>query len=161
MILLKSFLKNIDEWIALVSLAGIILLVGINVILRYIFSKPIAWTEEVTLMLFVWLIFVGMSTAMKNKTHIGVDYFVNKLPRPLKIIADFIRILSIYIVLFYVFIILGVKFMGNVSGKVTPILTISYQYINIAVIVGAVFTIIRFTTQIIIRYKDTQKGIDV
>ncbi|MFP3917133.1 TRAP transporter small permease [Lysinibacillus telephonicus] len=160
MILLKSFLKNIDDWIAVVSLAGIILLTGTNVILRYLFSKPIAWTEEVTLMLFVWLIFVGMSTAMKYNTHIGVDYFVEKLPKPLRIVADFIRILSIYIVLIYVFIILGVKFIGNVSGKVTPILTINYQYINIAVIVGAVFTIIRFTSQVITSYKETQKGID-
>lgn len=158
--LLKSFLKNIDDWIAVVSLASIILLVGANVILRYVFSKPIAWTEEVTLILFVWLIFVGMSTAMKNKTHIGVDYFVNKLPKPLKMVAEYIRILAIYIVLIYVFIILGVKFIGNVSGKVTPILTISYQFVNIAVIVGAVLTIIHFTSQIIKGYKDTQKGFD-
>lgn len=160
MILLKSFLKNIDDWIAVVSLAGIILLTGVNVILRYFFSNPIPWTEEVTLMLFVWLIFVGMSTAMKYKTHIGVDYFVEKLPKSLKMVADFIRILSIYTVLIYVFIILGAKFIGNVSGKATPILAISYQYINIAVIVGAVFTIVRFTAQIITSYKDTQKGID-
>lgn len=158
--LLKSFLKNIDDWIAVVSLASIILLVGANVILRYVFSKPIAWTEEVTLILFVWLIFVGMSTAMKNKTHIGVDYFVNKLPKPLKMVAEYIRILAIYIVLIYVFIILGVKFIGNVSGKVTPILTISYQFVNIAVIVGAVLTIIHFTSQIVKGYKDTQKGFD-
>lgn len=157
---LKGFLKNIDDWIAVISLACIILLTGANVILRYVFSKPIPWTEEVTLMLFVWLIFVGMSTAMKYNTHIGVDYFVGKLPKSLRLVADFVRILAIYIVLIYVFIVLGVKFIGNVSGKVTPILAISYQFIDIAVIVGAVFTIIRFTIQLLTNYKETQKGID-
>lgn len=145
MALLKKVMRNIDDHITIICLAGIILLTGANVILRYFFSKPIPWTEEITLFLFVWLIFIGMATAMKKDTHIGVDFIVEKLSPNLRKMADIFRMAVMYIVIVYLLIYLAVIFMSNVTGKVTPILGISYQYINISVIIGAVLTFFHFT----------------
>ena len=153
----KNFLKNIDSHVAVIALSGIILLTGTNVIFRYVFSKPIPWTEEVTLLLFVWLIFLGMATAMKSDTHIGVDYFVEKLSGKARIVAELFRIIVMYIGIVYVLIFLAIIFMSNVTGKVTPILGISYQVINISVVIGAVLTFIHFTIRNMTLFKEWRK----
>ncbi|MBU7592656.1 TRAP transporter small permease [Metabacillus halosaccharovorans] len=153
--MIKKIFDPIDDIIATLALAVIISLTVINVFLRFVLNSPVAWAEEVSVGLFIWLVFVGMSSAMKRDKHIGVDYFVNKMPRPLKITAIIIRALAIYTALFYVLIYLGSSLTAQAQSKVTPILAISYQYIDIAVPIGAFLTAIHFT-RLLIRSLKTE-----
>ncbi|OAS86005.1 MULTISPECIES: TRAP transporter small permease [Metabacillus] len=147
--MIKKIFDPIDDIIATLALAVIISLTVINVFLRFVLNSPVAWAEEISVGLFIWLVFVGMSSAMKRDNHIGVDYFVNKMPRPLKISAIIIRALAIYAALIYVLIYLGSSLTAQAHSKVTPILAISYQYIDIAVPIGGVLTAIHFTRLLI------------
>lgn len=148
-IMFKKIFDPIDDIISTLALAVIIVLTVMNVFFRFVLNSPIAWAEEISVGLFIWLVFVGMSSAMKRENHIGVDYFVNKMPRPLKITAIIIRALAIYSALFYVLIYLGSTLTAQAQSKVTPILAISYQYIDIAVPIGGVLTAIHFTRLLI------------
>ncbi|WP_241655904.1 TRAP transporter small permease [Halobacillus litoralis] len=151
--MVKSGLNAIDDVMASLALVGVILLTGINVLLRYIFNAPIAWTMEVALGLFIWFVFIGISSSMKRNGHIGVDFFVKKLPRPLWILSEIIRAAAIYFVLIYVFIYLGSKFTMMATGKLTPILGLSYQLIDIAVPIGGAITAIHFTRNFILSLR--------
>ncbi|MET3504716.1 TRAP transporter small permease [Halalkalibacter oceani] len=144
-----KWLKWLDDGIATFALSAIILLTGTHVFSRYVLNHPLPWVEEVTIGLFVWFVYIGISSAMKRNSHVGVDYFVNKMPRPLRIISLFIRAAAIYYVLFYIFIYLGMDFTMQASSKLTPILGISYQAINIAVPIAGLFTSIYFTRSFI------------
>lgn len=53
-------------------------------ILVQIFSRafmkvPFSWTEELSRITFMWFCFLGSGFAMKQKAHLGIDFFVNKL----------------------------------------------------------------------------------
>jgi C4-dicarboxylate transporter DctQ subunit len=61
---------------ALAIAAGLLF---VNVVLRYWFSSPINWAEELTLYLMVWIVFVGGSVAVRTRGHIAIDL----LPRVL------------------------------------------------------------------------------
>src|SRR5690625_4072010 len=122
---IKRWLASIDDVIGTIALIGVIVLTGFNVFFRYALSHPIPWVEEIAIGLFVWLVFIGISSTMKRNGHIGVDYFVKKMPKPLRIVSIIIRALAIYYVLFYVFIYLGYSFASQSANKVTPILKIS------------------------------------
>jgi len=143
--MIKSGLSAVDDVVSTIALVGVILLTGLNVILRYVFSLPLAWTTEVALGLFIWFVFIGISSTMKREGHVGVDFFVKKLPKPLWILSEIIRIAAIYFVLIYVFIYLGLQLTTMATGKLTPILNISYKFINIAVPIGGALTAIHFT----------------
>lgn len=147
--MIKKIFDPIDDIISTLALTVIITLTVTNVFLRFVLNSPVAWAEEISVGLFIWLVFVGMSSAMKRDNHIGIDYFVNKMPRPLKIAAIIIRALAIYSALFYVLIYLGSSLTAQAQSKVTPILTISYQYIDIAVPIGGLLTVIHFTRLLI------------
>lgn len=86
-----------------VCLAAMAILVFFNVVLRYAFHSGIAWSEEMSRILFVWLTFLGAIGALKDNQHLGVDMFVRKLPLPAKRIIFFIGNLIILYVLWLVF----------------------------------------------------------
>ncbi|RKL66512.1 C4-dicarboxylate ABC transporter permease [Salipaludibacillus neizhouensis] len=141
--MIKKWFNAIDDGASTFALFGIIILTGINVFSRYVLNNSLPWIEEIAIGLFVWFVFVGMSSAMKEDKHIGVDFFVKKMPRQIRIIGFIIRAVAIYYVLFYVFIYLGYDLMK--TSKITPILGISYKIINLAVPIGGLLTVIHFT----------------
>lgn len=61
-------------------LAGMVVLVFGNVVLRYGFNSGITVSEELSRWLFVWLTFVGAGLALRDHAHLGMDTVVSKLP---------------------------------------------------------------------------------
>jgi len=61
-------------------LAAMALLVFGNVVLRYGFDSGIAVSEELSRLLFVWLIFLGAILASRQHAHIGFDTLLKSLP---------------------------------------------------------------------------------
>jgi len=61
-------------------LAGMVVLVFGNVVLRYGLNSGITSSEEVSRWLFVWLVFLGAILAVRDRQHLGVEVLVRRLP---------------------------------------------------------------------------------
>ncbi len=61
-------------------LAGMVVLVFGNVVLRYGFNTGITVSEELSRWLFVYLTFLGAIVALRDHGHLGVDMLVKRLP---------------------------------------------------------------------------------
>ncbi|OJF95081.1 TRAP transporter small permease [Pararhizobium antarcticum] len=62
-------------------LAGMVVLVFGNVVLRYAFNQGITASEELSRIFFVWLTFLGAVVAMREHGHLGIDSLVKRLPK--------------------------------------------------------------------------------
>ncbi|WP_372395904.1 TRAP transporter small permease [Azospirillum sp. HJ39] len=62
-------------------LAGMLVLVFGNVVLRYGFNSGITVSEELSRLLFVWMTFMGAVVALHRHGHLGMDSLVAILPR--------------------------------------------------------------------------------
>ena len=51
-----------------------------QVVFRYVFNNSLSWSEELIRFLFVWLTFLGGALAIKDNTHIAVEFFIERLP---------------------------------------------------------------------------------
>lgn len=81
--MLKSLLDKYCRLLsALISLclAGMVVMVFGNVVMRYVFNSGIAVSEELSRWLFLWLIFLGATIAVHQQVHMGTDMVVAKLP---------------------------------------------------------------------------------
>src|SRR5699024_9931287 len=91
--------KSLDRTIDLISSTLLIatsVLVFTQAILRYFFSYSIYWSEEISLFMIVWFIFVGCSVTAKEGSHISMDILENILPDKGKnVINIIINIISI------------------------------------------------------------------
>lgn len=71
--------KGIEAVMAVFLLAMVVLVFG-NVVLRYGFNSSITFSEEMSRMLFVWLCFMAAVVAMRERSHLGSDMVVSRLP---------------------------------------------------------------------------------
>lgn len=141
---MKKFFYNIDDLVAVLAFVGIITITFLNVLSRYLLNSPILWGEEVSLALYVWVVFIGSSSTMKRDGHIGISYFVDKLPQKIRNIMIALKNIIISVILIYVFIFLGSALTLQASDKVTPILNMSYIWVDIAVVFGGILMLYHF-----------------
>jgi len=73
--------EKAEEVICASLLAVIVSILGVGVIMRFIFFNSFAWQEEVIRFLFVWLNYFGVSLGAKRGTHIRVLAFVSLTPK--------------------------------------------------------------------------------
>jgi len=69
-------------WAILVSCIPLVLLVFIQVWLRYVFHVPMLWVEEVAITPAFWVYMMGAAYAVYERTHIRVDIVEIAIHRP-------------------------------------------------------------------------------
>ena len=98
---LEKILRIATSCLFVVMVASI----AYQIVLRYIFSKANAWSEELARYAFVWLVMLAASLGARCGRHMCIDFIVDKLPIPQKTFITFgTRLLAIFF-----FIILGWK----------------------------------------------------
>lgn len=105
-----------------------------QVIARYVFNSPPAWTEELARFCQVWIILLTSSLCIRKGSHLAVDYLGPSLPRTLR---KALGVLTGILIVGYSFVVTiwGVRLMEVGALQVSPALQI-----NMA-IVYAVFPI--------------------
>lgn len=95
---ISAFLMIGLKAIMATSLALMAILIFSNVVLRYVFHSGITWSEEMSRYLFIWLIFLGAISAMKDNEHLGMDMVIKRLPKWMKKICFVIsNVLILYV----------------------------------------------------------------
>jgi TRAP-type transport system small permease protein len=105
-----------------------------EVVARYLFNHPFFWSEEVTVYAFTWVAFLGSALALRDNRHIGISFFVEKLPRNaqgmLGIVAD-----AIVLAFLGLFLVQSVKFC-RMNHTVTSIsLQIPLSFVSASLVV--------------------------
>lgn len=77
---------------ALITLPAIVALIGLDVTLRYVFSAPLFWAQEVCgLLLFVTVV-LGLSYAWIKKVHVRMEMLYEMASPRLKSVGDILAI---------------------------------------------------------------------
>ena len=133
---MSRFLKHLDDWLASLFMAAIVVITILAVVMRYALNRPLQWVEELTVALLIWAIMLGAASAMKMRLHISIDAFTSLLPeRAQRRIRLFNDLLAAGVLI--VFGALGLQLTLNAGNKIMPILGLKYAYIDLAVPVGA------------------------
>lgn len=91
--MLKRFMDGYCRVLSILMvacLAVMVVMVFGNVVLRYGFNSGIAISEEVSRWLFLWVIFMGATVAVREKAHMGTDMVVVLLPLPVQKVVSVI-----------------------------------------------------------------------
>ena len=85
---LRRLLGRLDasfEYLGLGFLAAMVLIVTWQVFSRAIFNTSPSWSEEVSRLLMVWVAFLGIAIGVRERVHIAVGVFVNRLPEAVQV----------------------------------------------------------------------------
>ncbi len=93
MSILRFLDKYAEETIGAVILSVMSLIAFINVVVRYCTNFSFAWTEEMTVNLFVWAVMLGTSAVFRDSEHLSMNVVYNLLSSRLRKICDLLGIL--------------------------------------------------------------------
>ncbi|SFR00865.1 TRAP transporter small permease [Desulfoscipio geothermicus] len=144
--IIDKYVQNFAKGMCIFTLGVIVLLVGIQVVSRYIFSYSFFWIEELVRYLCVYFAFVGGSLALRRNELVGVSLFIDAVPkvvqRPLRILGKFLIVVFLVVVIVYSFdLIYLVTSRNQLSPALRIPMGLAYGAIPMGVILMFFFVI--------------------
>ena len=94
--------RNAEEIICAAMMTFMTLLGFANVVARYL-GYSMAYTEELLVMLLVWLTMLGTAAGFKRNAHLGMTFFLERLPnigqKAMEILSTFLTVGSVVVVM--------------------------------------------------------------
>ncbi|MEY0163686.1 TRAP transporter small permease [Providencia rettgeri] len=94
------------------------------------------WSEEVLIICYIWLVMIGAASAAGKRMHVSIDAITSLFPEKVQLaIAVITHIMAI--IALSIFGYLGYELSIIAEDKITPIIGVSYYYIDLSVPIGA------------------------
>jgi len=138
---LSSALARVEDLLLATSVAVMAGLLGLGVILRYVFNDPLTWSEEFVVTLFVWSVMIGMPSALRSRMHLRIDALILRLGPGGRRVAGTIACAAAAVI-FIAAIYAGWSHTANVWSSNTPMLGYSVGWIFVAMPVGFALTLL-------------------
>ena len=121
-------IRKANEIVIIFLFAVLVAVVFYQVLARYIFNNPPAWTEELARFCQVWIVLLASSVCIRKGSHLVVDYFNHRLGTGTKRKID-IGMSSLIVMYILVVIIFGWKLMVVGWYQVSPALQIKMSFV--------------------------------
>jgi TRAP-type transport system small permease protein len=119
---------RVVEAVLVLLLAGMVVMVFTNVVLRYGFNSGLNISEEMSRYFFVWLTFIGAVLAFRDHAHIGVETFVRLLGRRGRIAC--VALSNLIIVICAVVLLWGTWRQHGINASMTaPVVGLSMIWV--------------------------------
>ena len=107
---------------------------------RYVLNATPTWVEQYSLLLVVYIGFLGASVGVHQKTHLGVSVFREMSPKPVRRVFDFLSY-SILAVFGLVMVVYGYKLTVFKWTALIPLINISEGWRSLPIMLsgGLVF----------------------
>lgn len=146
--------ENLEEILMVIALLAMALIMGLQVISRYVLHISLSWSEEITRYLFIWSAFISVSLCTKKCIFIKIDQFIKSFSKRGEAafkVLNLILSLAVFVYLIpyaYKYLIATIQ-----SGQVSPACGIPMYYIQAAPFICFCLTSIRIIQRIIINVK--------
>ena len=128
---ISAFLAHASGIIVVLLCIGLVVSLLISVFFRYIIGQALSWPEEISLILFTWLVLLAGSLGVQEGFHVRLTIITDRLPRRLKLILE--RLTTAAIGAFGgVMIYSGYDLVQRTAEHLTPTLRLSLDWLNYA-----------------------------
>jgi TRAP-type C4-dicarboxylate transport system permease small subunit len=125
-------------------LALLVVCLGLQVFMRYVFKAGVTWAEELSRFAFIWTVYLGISLAAKQQQHVRVTAQYYLIPKSLR---PYLWLLSdvVWIVFNVVFTVQGIGLVQHSLQypEITPSLGWSAAYIYTIIPLGFMLMTLR------------------
>lgn len=151
-------LALLDKVCAAVNLAAEIL-VGVlvaamtldaflQVVFRYGVEASLSWSEELARYLFVWVIFVGASVAVRRNQHIAMTALISALPvRPRRAFA--LAAITAFALFFTILAWVSLPLIDNARFTLSSELEIPIAWVYAAAPIGAILSVLHLFNRVL------------
>jgi TRAP-type C4-dicarboxylate transport system permease small subunit len=113
----------------------------ISVFFRYVVGQALSWPEEISLILFAWMVLLAGSLGVREEFHVRLTIVVGRLPGAVRMVLDRAIVLAV-IGFGAVLIYSGYDLVERTAKHLTPTLRIPLDLLNYAAPVCGVLIVI-------------------
>ena len=152
-----SVLQKTIRFLLCVLLTCMVVIVFANVISRYYLNAALAWSEEVTRFMLIWMVFLGAVLAYVNDEHLGLDILVKSLPRRLRLS---VAVLVDVLIMFAVWLLIHGASMLSVGSWEweAPATSVPYGYIYTIVPICGTIMIMQAFGKLVMHVRELFAG---
>ena len=96
-----DFYNNLEEKILVLGIVIMVIILFMQVLLRFIFGSPFTWAEELARLIFIWISWLGISLGQRKMEHIKVtmvtDRIKGKTQNIILLLADIVSLIVLVI----------------------------------------------------------------
>ncbi len=158
----KEFIDiKLEEWILIITTIIIVLLVFLQVIVRFTFNISVGWSAELSRYLLIWITWISMSYTIRKNDHIRIMLIVERLPEKLQKIIEVIVIVA-WASFAFVMAYVGTEVVQTIKlmGQKTSTLGISMWIVYLIIPIGGVLMLIRLVQQLYFVFKPEKNAVN-
>jgi len=140
---MRSFLGGVEKtisgvirWLIIALMLVMTATVFLQIVFRYVFNVPLAWSEELARFSFVWVSFFGASALMRMREHINVTVFTDNVPPRVRSACVILANLCVLFCIYF-FVVGGVALATNEWSQLSPTMQVPMGYVYVAIPLAA------------------------
>lgn len=131
------YLSRFSSLLGGIAIAVLVCLTVFAVFARYVLDNPLTFTEEASGILMIWIVMIGAISCEGRDQHLSIDVLTNPLPKSFgTLLMRLVAIVSIVTLGLLAWQAWDLSMMTQF--KKTQILKISWFWIDLPVVIGAV-----------------------
>jgi len=141
------------------TLLSVVLTVSVflQVLIRFVFKYPLPWTEEIARIAFVYCIFVGATIAVRENSHLQVDFLLVILPKRVARAAVFLGMFLVGI--FLVFVTWqGVVLVLATGVQMSPVMQLPFKYLYLILPVSGAIMLLYLVANMLALIRGRREG---
>lgn len=154
---MRRFFSNIVEWVAAVLVVGLAVVVFLQVFNRFILKTPLAWSEDLAMLLFQWVAFLGAAIGVKRMRHFGIELVVRNLSEKARQRIELL-VPPIIGVVALTMITEGMKLIHVNRSRVYASMDLSYVWPFLAIPVSGCLILLYLILNEVRRWRGGEKG---
>lgn len=152
--ILKWLDRYFEEMMLVCFLILMVIIMGLQIVARYVFSSSLTWSEEITRYIFIWSGFLSASYCIRNGVSVKIDQVVALLPEKL---YHIVRICTYIVeIIFFAYLLpfaYGYVVSSFESGQKSPALGLPMYIVQFSTLFSFSLCIFRLLEKLILRIK--------
>ncbi|MGG4603202.1 TRAP transporter small permease [Paenalcaligenes sp. Me131] len=158
--MMKQVLNKLGNALLGLILGALVCITVGGVFMRYVMHMPWHWVEEMSGLLMVWIIFMGVFFAERDHENLTISFLTDAMrPRVRQIVYVLMGVLSVAVLLIAAW--WSWNLAGAVQARMTRILGISLFWIYVPVTIGFTATAALMFRRLFVRESASGSGDEV
>ncbi len=157
---IKKVLDHSLELLVMVVVVVLVVDVLWQVFTRFILKDPSTWSEELAVFMLIWVSLLGAAVALNRGAHLGIDYFVGKLPPRKRLYTEIFAFLCVALFSFTVMVLGGIELVTSTLRleQLSPALGVRVGYVYLAIPISGFFLVLYSVIGLVERLTALVKG---
>jgi TRAP-type C4-dicarboxylate transport system permease small subunit len=151
-----KLLKQISDFQFSISIVALVAIIGINaleIVVRFFTGRSFLWIQDVTLLLMVWVIFLGFTKIVYDKGNVTFNLLIDLLAGKVNVILT--TLTNLLILIFYLLLSkYSYQLIVSQYGHFSTIMKIPLPFYSLAVFINCLSVILIYANEV---YKNIIK----